>query len=211
MAFRLRRSLACCLAALLRNASLNFCCRPQTLSITSNASAFTASYGEQREVVFPIAHHDGNYFADEGTLDHLEGEGRVAFRYVGNPNGSARDIAGILSDNRRVLGMMPHPETGDGGPGRRRRRNQVVPEPAGGGLRLGIQRAHSTLAGYPLKREWARRVMARAMIAKAWLMRLLAGSLLIAMAASPGLAAAGADPRTWPQSFPKAFCARGAF
>jgi phosphoribosylformylglycinamidine synthase subunit PurQ / glutaminase len=96
--------------ALLRNASLNFCCRPQTLSIASNASVFTAGYGEQREVVFPIAHHDGNYFADEATLDRLEGEGRVAFRYVGNPNGSARDIAGILSDNRRVLGMMPHPE-----------------------------------------------------------------------------------------------------
>ena len=96
--------------ALLRNASLNFCCRPQTLSIATNASVFTAGYGEKREVVFPIAHHDGNYFADEATLDRLEGEGRVAFRYVGNPNGSARDIAGILSDNRRVLGMMPHPE-----------------------------------------------------------------------------------------------------
>lgn len=96
--------------ALLRNASLNFCCRPQTLSIASNASAFTAGYGEQREVVFPIAHHDGNYFAEDAVLDRLEGEGRVAFRYVGNPNGSARDIAGILSDNRRVLGMMPHPE-----------------------------------------------------------------------------------------------------
>jgi len=96
--------------ALLRNASLNFCCRPQPLAIASNASAFTAGYGDQREVVFPIAHHDGNFFADETTLDRLEGDGRVAFRYVGNPNGSARDIAGILSDNRRVLGMMPPPE-----------------------------------------------------------------------------------------------------
>ena len=96
--------------ALLRNASLNFCCRPQPLAIASNASAFTAGYGDQREVVFPIAHHDGNFFADETTLDRLGGDGRVAFRYVGNPNGSARDIAGILSDNRRVLGMMPHPE-----------------------------------------------------------------------------------------------------
>ena len=96
--------------ALLRNASLNFCCRPQQLAIASNSSAYTAAYKDQREVVFPIAHHDGNYFADEATLDRLEGEGRVAFRYVGNPNGSARDIAGILSDNRRVLGMMPHPE-----------------------------------------------------------------------------------------------------
>jgi phosphoribosylformylglycinamidine synthase len=95
--------------ALLRNASLNFACRPQPLAISAN-SAFTGAYGTQREVVFPIAHHDGNYFADDATLDRLEGEGRVAFRYVGNPNGSARDIAGVLSDNGRVLGLMPHPE-----------------------------------------------------------------------------------------------------
>jgi phosphoribosylformylglycinamidine synthase len=96
--------------ALLRNASLNFVCRPQPLTITSNSSAFTAGYKEQREVSFPIAHHDGNYYADDATLDRLEGDGRVAFRYKGNPNGSARDIAGILSENGRVLGMMPHPE-----------------------------------------------------------------------------------------------------
>jgi len=96
--------------ALLRNASLNFVCRPQPLAIASNSSAFTAAYKGQREVSFPVAHHDGNYFADEATLDRLEGEGRVAFRYLGNPNGSARDIAGILSENGRVLGMMPHPE-----------------------------------------------------------------------------------------------------
>lgn len=96
--------------ALLRNASLNFVCRPQPLAIASNSSAFTAGYKEQREVSFPVAHHDGNYFADDATLDRLDGEGRVAFRYVGNPNGSARDIAGILSENGRVLGMMPHPE-----------------------------------------------------------------------------------------------------
>lgn len=96
--------------ALLRNASLNFVCRPQRLAIASNASAFTAGYRDQREVCFPIAHHDGNFHADAETLDRLEGEGRVAFRYVGNPNGSARDIAGILSENGRVLGMMPHPE-----------------------------------------------------------------------------------------------------
>ena len=96
--------------ALLRNASLNFVCRPQPLTIASNSSAFTAGYKGQREVSFPIAHHDGNYYADEATLDRLEGEGRVAFRYLGNPNGSARDIAGILSENGRVLGMMPHPE-----------------------------------------------------------------------------------------------------
>lgn len=96
--------------ALLRNASLNFVCRPQPLAIASNSSAFTAAYMGRREVSFPVAHHDGNYFADEATLDRLEGEGRVAFRYLGNPNGSARDIAGILSENGRVLGMMPHPE-----------------------------------------------------------------------------------------------------
>jgi phosphoribosylformylglycinamidine synthase I len=101
--------------ALLRNASLNFVCRPQPLTITSNSSAFTAGYKGQREVSFPIAHHDGNYYADEATLDRLEGEGRVAFRYLGNPNGSARDIAGILSENGRVLGMMPHPERAIGG------------------------------------------------------------------------------------------------
>jgi phosphoribosylformylglycinamidine synthase I len=96
--------------ALLRNASLNFVCRPQPLAIASNSSAFTAGYKEQREVSFPVAHHDGNFYADAETLDRLEGEGRVAFRYIGNPNGSARDIAGILSENGRVLGMMPHPE-----------------------------------------------------------------------------------------------------
>ena len=100
--------------ALLRNASLNFACRPQPLLITGN-SAFTAAYGATREVSFPIAHHDGNYFADAATLDMLEAEGRVAFRYKGNPNGSARDIAGVLSENGRVLGLMPHPERAIGG------------------------------------------------------------------------------------------------
>ena len=95
--------------ALLRNASLNFVCRPQPLAIATN-SAFTSAYGSTREVSYPIAHHDGNYFADETTLERLESEGRVAFRYLGNPNGSARDIAGVLSENGRVLGMMPHPE-----------------------------------------------------------------------------------------------------
>lgn len=96
--------------ALLRNASLNFACRPQALAIASNSSVFTAGYKNQREVIFPIAHHDGNYYADDATLDRLEGDGRVAFRYIGNPNGSARDIAGVLSENGRVLGLMPHPE-----------------------------------------------------------------------------------------------------
>lgn len=100
--------------ALLRNAGLTFICRPQPLEIATN-SAFTSAYGTQRDVSFPIAHHDGNYFADDETLDRLEGEGRVAFRYVDNPNGSARNIAGVLSENGRVLGMMPHPERAIGG------------------------------------------------------------------------------------------------
>ncbi|MAP94665.1 MAG: phosphoribosylformylglycinamidine synthase I [Ponticaulis sp.] len=101
--------------ALLRNASLNFVCRNQTLKVSNNTSVFTAGYGSTSEISIPVAHHDGNYFADDETLDRLEGEGRVAFRYVGNPNGSMRDIAGILSENGRVLGMMPHPERAIGG------------------------------------------------------------------------------------------------
>ena len=108
--FQVATELSLLPGALLRNASLNFVCRPQPLAIASNSSAFTAGYKDQRDVSFPVAHHDGNYFADDATLDRLEGEGQVAFRYVGNPNGSARDIAGILSENGRVLGMMPHPE-----------------------------------------------------------------------------------------------------
>lgn len=101
--------------ALLRNAGLDFVCRPQALRIESNNSAFTSAYGDRTEITIPIAHHDGNYVADEDTLDRLEGEGRVAFRYSGNPNGSARDIAGVVSENGRVLGMMPHPERAIGG------------------------------------------------------------------------------------------------
>lgn len=101
--------------ALLRNAGLDFVCRPQALRIESSNSAFTSAYGDRKEITIPIAHHDGNFVADEDTLDRLEGEGRVAFRYSGNPNGSARDIAGIVSENGRVLGMMPHPERAIGG------------------------------------------------------------------------------------------------
>lgn len=96
--------------ALIRNASLKFICKPVLLRVEDTQSAFLAGYDQGQEVCFPIAHHDGNYRADEATLDVLEAEGRVALRYVSNPNGSARDIAGVLSDNRRVLGMMPHPE-----------------------------------------------------------------------------------------------------
>lgn len=101
--------------ALLRNAQLNFVCRNQTLSVANTHSAFTRGYGLNDEILIPVAHHDGNYFADDATLDRLEGENRIAFRYVDNPNGSARNIAGILSENGRVLGMMPHPERAIGG------------------------------------------------------------------------------------------------
>lgn len=95
--------------ALLRNAGLKYICRTVGLR-TEAPSVFTEGYGAGTEIALPIAHHDGNYFADAATLDMLESEDRVAFRYIDNPNGSARDIAGVLSANRRVLGMMPHPE-----------------------------------------------------------------------------------------------------
>ena len=83
--------------ALIRNASLNFVCKPQALKIDSANSAFTSAYAGQDEIIIPVAHHDGNYVADEDVLDRIESEGRVAFRYAGNPNGSARDIAGVIS------------------------------------------------------------------------------------------------------------------
>ncbi len=96
--------------ALMRNAGLKFICRSEGLVVGDTDSAFTSGYTPGAASTVPIAHHDGNYTADADTLDRLEGEGRVAFRYARNPNGSARDIAGVLSENRRVLGMMPHPE-----------------------------------------------------------------------------------------------------
>jgi phosphoribosylformylglycinamidine synthase len=96
--------------ALMRNAELNFICRDVELHVENSQSAFTSRYDSGERVVFPIAHHDGNYTADEETLDRLEGEGRVAFRYTGPVNGSARHIAGIINDKGNVLGMMPHPE-----------------------------------------------------------------------------------------------------
>ncbi len=98
--------------ALMRNANLKFACRPVGLEVEETQSVFTRGYGKGERVVFPVAHGDGNYFADEETLNRLEGEGRVAFRYAAgeNPNGSARNIAGILSEKRNVLGLMPHPE-----------------------------------------------------------------------------------------------------
>ena len=96
--------------ALMRNAGVRFVCRDVALRVENSRSIFTARYGAGDEIVLPIAHHDGNYQADEAALDRLEGEGRIAFRYVGECNGSARDIAGILNEGGNVLGMMPHPE-----------------------------------------------------------------------------------------------------
>ncbi|ROU04312.1 phosphoribosylformylglycinamidine synthase subunit PurQ [Histidinibacterium lentulum] len=96
--------------ALMRNSGLKFVCRTVALDVVTGDSAFTEAYGAGTRIALPVAHHDGNFQADEATLDRLEGEDRVAFRYAEAVNGSARDIAGILSENRRVLGMMPHPE-----------------------------------------------------------------------------------------------------
>ena len=96
--------------ALMRNANLKFICKSVDLTVETTDSAFTAGYGNGQTVSIPVAHHDGNYNADADVLARLNGEGRVAFRYADNPNGSMESIAGILSDNKRVLGMMPHPE-----------------------------------------------------------------------------------------------------
>lgn len=96
--------------ALMRNANLRFVCRTVGLTVGDTNSLFTAGYGAGQAVRLPVAHHDGNYVADAATLDRLEGEGRVAFRYATDVNGAARRIAGVLSQNRRVLGLMPHPE-----------------------------------------------------------------------------------------------------
>jgi phosphoribosylformylglycinamidine synthase subunit PurQ / glutaminase len=96
--------------ALLRNAGMNFVCREVKLTVENSQSLFTAGYAADQQILIPVAHHDGNYFADDATLDRLEGEGRVAFRYADNVNGSARQIAGVLNEAGNVLGMMPHPE-----------------------------------------------------------------------------------------------------
>ena len=105
--------------ALLRNASLKYVCEYRHLRVETADSRFTSGYEQGQVIRVPIAHGEGRYHADDATLDRLEGEGLVAFRYVGadggsddrsNPNGSLRDIAGILSEGRNVLGMMPHPE-----------------------------------------------------------------------------------------------------
>lgn len=105
--------------ALLRNASLKFVCAPITLRVENAATRFTSGYQQGELITLPIAHGDGRYSADEDTLDRLEGSGQVVFRYAPdrlqaeesyNPNGSMRDIAGIVNREGNVLGMMPHPE-----------------------------------------------------------------------------------------------------
>lgn len=96
--------------ALLRNAGLKYICKTVGLRVETSQSAFTEGYNAGDVIDIPIAHHDGNYFADADTIARLQGEDRVAFSYTDNPNGAQADIAGILSDNKRVLGMMPHPE-----------------------------------------------------------------------------------------------------
>jgi phosphoribosylformylglycinamidine synthase len=96
--------------ALLRNARLKYICRTVGLRVEETDSAFTAQYAPGATIEIPIAHHDGNYTADPETLRRLDGEGRIAFRYVDTPNGAADDVAGVLSANKRVLGLMPHPE-----------------------------------------------------------------------------------------------------
>ncbi|MBI1171932.1 phosphoribosylformylglycinamidine synthase subunit PurQ [bacterium] len=96
--------------ALMRNAGLKFICRSVALRVATTQSAFTASYGRGQELSVPIAHHDGNYTIDNEGLKALQDQDRIAFTYLDNPNGATADIAGVLSANRRVLGMMPHPE-----------------------------------------------------------------------------------------------------
>ena len=96
--------------ALIRNASLKFVCRHVPVRVENPGTGFTAAFTHGSVLSLPVAHHDGNYVIDPDGLARLEGEGRVAFRYLDNPNGSLGDIAGVLSANKRVLGMMPHPE-----------------------------------------------------------------------------------------------------
>jgi phosphoribosylformylglycinamidine synthase subunit PurQ / glutaminase len=97
---------------LMRNASLKFVCREVRLSVENTNTPFTSGYEPGQVIRCPVAHHDGNYFADEETLARVEGDGQVAFRYADgtNPNGSINDIAGVFNAERNVLGLMPHPE-----------------------------------------------------------------------------------------------------
>ena len=96
--------------ALIRNAGISFVCRTVALTVENNRTRFTNLYERDERIAVPVAHHDGNYAADDETLNRLEGEGNIAFRYAEPVNGSARDIAGIVSARGNVLGLMPHPE-----------------------------------------------------------------------------------------------------
>ena len=96
--------------ALMRNANLHFVCKDVTLTVENADSMFTNAYDKGEEITIPVAHHDGNYFADDATLDRLEGEGQVAFKYAEDINGAQRRIAGVMNARGNVLGMMPHPE-----------------------------------------------------------------------------------------------------
>ena len=96
--------------ALMRNAGLKFVCKRVELRVATADSAYTSGWEQGARVTLPVAHHDGNYTIDAEGLARLRGGDRIAFSYVANPNGAMADIAGVLSENRRVLGMMPHPE-----------------------------------------------------------------------------------------------------
>ncbi len=96
--------------ALMRNAGLKFICKTVHLRVETTGSAYTCGYGRGQEIAVPVAHHDGNYTLDAEGLKRLQSEDLIAFTYCANPNGAIADIAGVLSPNRRVLGMMPHPE-----------------------------------------------------------------------------------------------------
>lgn len=98
--------------ALMRNASLLFACREVKLQIVNENTAFSNAYRKGEIIRCPVAHHDGNYYADKDTIERLEGNGQVVFRYAEgtNPNGSINDIAGIINEKGNVLGLMPHPE-----------------------------------------------------------------------------------------------------
>lgn len=96
--------------ALMRNAGLKFICKSVGLYVTTTDSVFTREYDQDQVIHLPVAHHDGNYVVDPDTLKMLQDQDRIAFSYTENPNGSVADIAGVLSENRRVLGLMPHPE-----------------------------------------------------------------------------------------------------
>jgi phosphoribosylformylglycinamidine synthase len=96
--------------ALLRNEGLKYVCKPVELEVTNAQTRFTAGYQGRREVTMTVGNGEGNFFADAETLDRLEGEGQVVFRYLDNPNGSSRNIAGIVNGAGNVLGLMPHPD-----------------------------------------------------------------------------------------------------